>query len=62
MTPRRTLSLKREVLQELADSDLTAIVGAAEQTPTAQQTEKSCLDYISCWWWQCATRTVLCRD
>jgi hypothetical protein len=41
--PRRTLSLKREVLQELSDADLHVVAGG-----TVPQTWYSCLDYLSC--------------
>ena len=55
MPIRRTLSLKREVLRELTDADLTIVNGAAPpQTTTVTDvirtgnTDYSCLDYISC--------------
>ena len=57
MPHRRTLSLKREVLQELTATDLHAVVGGQ---PTGDQTNVSCLDYISCWAWQCLPRTLIC--
>ena len=45
----RRLSLKREVLQELADADLVAVGGAAgPATAEANQTAYSCLHYVSC--------------
>lgn len=50
MNPSRKLVLKHEALQELTSGELDSVVGAAAQT------EFSCLDYISCWWFQCLTR------
>jgi hypothetical protein len=44
---RRTLTLKREVVRELADVELSAINGAQ------QQTQYSCLAYITCGGTQC---------
>lgn len=45
----RRLTLKREVLQELSASDLSAVAGAAPPDPTDYaQTMYSCLHYISC--------------
>lgn len=44
----RTLSLKRDVLQELTSGELGAVAGG-----TTGGTEASCLDYISCWAFQC---------
>ena len=41
----RTLSLKRETLQDLTPAELGAVVGG--------NTNISCLDYISCFPWQC---------
>lgn len=60
MPARRTLALRREVLQELTDADLNGVAaGAVTTRPTAA----SCLDYISCWWWQCVTReTLVCVE
>jgi hypothetical protein len=43
--PRRTLSLKREVLAELSDADLQVVGGAANDT---KQTLYSCLEFITC--------------
>lgn len=54
MNPSRKLTLKQEALQELTSGELDAVVGAA------QQTQYSCLDYISCWWWQCIPSRYLC--
>jgi hypothetical protein len=48
MQPRR-LTLKREVLQQLSDADLSAIAGAAwPDTTKVAETAYSCLMYISC--------------
>jgi hypothetical protein len=55
----RTLSLKREVLQELTPAELTGLAGAG--TPT-RPTGASCLDYISCWALQCLAKTLLCVE
>ena len=60
MPARRTLALKREVLQELTEHDLNGIVGAAQDT--TRPTNMSCLDYISCWAWQCLPRTLICPE
>lgn len=43
---RRTLSLKREVLNELTAADLAVVAGAAGDS--VPQTWYSCLDYLSC--------------
>lgn len=51
----RTLSLKRDVLQELTSGELNAIAGAA-----TTNTEASCLDYISCWAFQCTFTLRMC--
>jgi len=63
MPIRRTLSLKREVLRELTDADLTSVNGAAPpQTTTVTDfvrnanTDYSCLDYISCNQLACVVR------
>jgi hypothetical protein len=59
MPLRRTLSLKREVLQELTAADLTAIAGAAPpQTTKLAETMYSCLAYISCNVLQCVVIAV----
>lgn len=53
----RRLSLKKDVLQELTTAELGSVAGGA--------TEFSCLDYISCFPWQCVTRavqTLICSD
>lgn len=56
----RTLSLKREVLQELSDADLQVVAGAANDT---KQTLYSCLDFITCAIPFCLVPpTVLCVD
>jgi hypothetical protein len=57
--PLRRLSLKREVLQELSPADLTGVAGAGTTTGA---TGISCLDYISCWPWQCLPQTLLCVE
>ena len=57
MPNRRSLSLKREVLQELTAAELTGVAGGAPH-----QTEVSCLDYISCWALQCLPRTLVCPE
>lgn len=57
MPVRRTLALKREVLQELAPSDLAGVVAGAQD-----QTNASCLDYISCWWYQCVPSKLICES
>jgi hypothetical protein len=49
--PRRTLTLAREVLTELAAADLTVVNGA-------RQTQLSC-DYYSCNPLLCTTRDTL---
>ena len=41
----RTLSLKREALQQLSDGELDEIAGGTRTF--------SCLDYISCFPWEC---------
>lgn len=41
----RKLSLKRETLQDLTPAELAAVAGG--------NTNFSCLDYISCFPWQC---------
>jgi hypothetical protein len=50
--PRRTLSLKREVLAELTAADLAIVAGAAPPNPTTivnvRDTLYSCYAYISC--------------
>lgn len=48
----RTLSLKRDVLQELTNGELGAVAGAG--------TDMSCLDYISCWAVQCLFTLRMC--
>ena len=48
MNPSRTLTLKPEALQELTAGELDAVAGAAQQ-----QTQYSCLHYVSCFWYQC---------
>jgi hypothetical protein len=55
MPIRRTLSLKREVLQELADNDLQ-VVGAAGTIP---DTMYSCLAYVSCDLLRCVVENTL---
>lgn len=47
MNPSRRLTLKREALQQLTSGELDSVAGAA------QQTQYSCLHYMSCFWWQC---------
>jgi hypothetical protein len=59
MPLRRTLTLKREVLQELSPADLNGVVGAAI---TTGNTGISCLDYVSCWVWQCLPETFICPE
>ncbi len=52
---RRTLTLKREAVRELADAELGAVNGAQ------QQTQYSCLDYITCGGLQCyLSRAGIC--
>ena len=62
MPVRRTLSLKREVLRELTDADLTAVNGAAPPDlttiVTTANTAFSCLAYISCNPLACVVRDV----
>ena len=53
---RRTLSLTREVLQELTTADLADVVGGGVTDVTCL----SCLDYISCWAVQCLPETFIC--
>jgi len=48
MPVRRTLSLKREVLQELSDADLTVVAGGQLPTTEIKQTLYSCMAFISC--------------
>lgn len=48
----RRLSLKRDVLQELTPGELGVVAGGG--------TEASCLDYISCWAWQCLFTLRMC--
>lgn len=55
MNPSRTLMLKRESLQQLTSGELDSVVGAA-------QTRYSCLDGISCWWWQCVPTLYVCTE
>lgn len=55
----RRLSLRREVLSELSDSDLRAVAGGE----TTQQLSFSCLTVVSCFPLQCVTRyPTLCRE
>jgi len=55
---RRTLSLKREVLQEITSSDLSLVGGAARSDT---ETMYSCLAYVSCDILRCvAENTLLC--
>jgi uncharacterized MAPEG superfamily protein len=42
--PRRTLTLQREVLQELTAADLEVVAGGTK----VQQTLYSCMAFISC--------------
>jgi hypothetical protein len=58
MPLRRTLTLKREVLQELSPAELTGLAGAG----TTQPTGLSCMAYVSCWPWQCLPDTLLCVE
>lgn len=61
MPARRMLALKREVLQELGHADLNAVVGGTRTV--LDPTGASCLDYISCWPWQCLLRdTLICPE
>ena len=57
MPNRRTLSLKREVLTELANADLAVVAGAAPPQVTTvvgtAQTAYSCYAYISCYLQAC---------
>lgn len=46
MAARRTLTLKREALQELSPQDLTAVAGGT--TTKLGETLYSCLAYVSC--------------
>lgn len=52
MPTRRTLSLKREVLQELSAADLQVVAGGtktvAQDTTKAAETLYSCLAFVSC--------------
>ncbi|HEU0130094.1 MAG TPA: hypothetical protein VFQ85_03785 [Mycobacteriales bacterium] len=58
MPVRRTLSLKREVLQELTDGDLQVIGGAG---PDTKETLYSCLAFQSCRIVNCgALETAIC--
>lgn len=59
MRNTRTLTLRREVLTELDDNDLSR-VAAAEQ-PMSPNTRFSCLTYISCYPRDCEGRpTEVC--
>lgn len=62
--PRRTLSLKREVLNELTAADLAVVAGAAPpQTTKVIETAYSCLAYISCAVPFCLlNQTLLCLE
>jgi hypothetical protein len=53
---RRTLRLRRETLTDLTDRDLRDV--AAGDHPTWY----SCLDYISCYWWQCVESRYICTE
>ena len=55
MNLSRKLTLKREALQQLTSVELDSVAGAA------QQTQYSCLHYISCWWWQCIPTLNACE-
>jgi hypothetical protein len=55
---RRTLTLKRDVLQELTTADLNAVVGGL---PTGV-TGISCLAYVSCWVADCLPETLVCVE
>jgi hypothetical protein len=57
---RRTLTLKREVLQELSPADLSGVAGAGKTTGI--DLSISCLAYVSCWPWQCLQETLLCVE
>ena len=58
MPGRRTLSLKREVLQEITADELAGVGGGTRTDPTGM----SCLDYISCWAWRCIASRVICPE
>ncbi|HEU0130096.1 MAG TPA: hypothetical protein VFQ85_03795 [Mycobacteriales bacterium] len=53
---RRTLCLKREALAELGTADLVGIGGAGGATGF------SCLDYVSCYPWDCLPQTLVCVE
>ena len=52
MAAARTLSLKREALQELTTAELAGVAGGAQTEWSCH----SCMTYVSCYMTDCVTR------